>query len=86
MKEWHKLAPPLRNQSKRKLAERAESPHLPAARLRGCESVYKIKLRTAGYRLLYEVVDEAVVICVLVVGKREQDAVYNKLITGRQQE
>ncbi|MEP3349295.1 MAG: type II toxin-antitoxin system RelE/ParE family toxin [Marinomonas sp.] len=78
-KEWDKLAEPLKVQFKKKLAERLENPHVPSARLRGYESVYKIKLRTAGYRLAYEVVDNEVVIYVLVVGKRDKNAIYKKL-------
>lgn len=62
LKEWHKLDAPLRVQLKKKLAERLQNPHVPAARLRGHESVYKIKLRSAGYRLVYEVDDETRVI------------------------
>jgi mRNA interferase RelE/StbE len=83
LKEWKKLAPPLRDQLKKKLAERAENPHVPASRLRGYESVYKIKLKTAGYRLVYEVEDDENVIYVLAVGKRERDAVYKKLAERR---
>jgi mRNA interferase RelE/StbE len=48
-------------------------------KLTGYENVYKIKLRTAGYRLAYEVFDDEVVVYVLVVGKREKDDVYKKL-------
>jgi len=83
LKEWKKLAPPLRDQLKKKLAERTANPHVPASRLRGYESVYKIKLKTAGYRLVYEVEDDEIVIYVLAVGKRERDAVYKKLAERR---
>lgn len=78
-KEWDKLAEPLKAQFKKKLAERLENPHVPSAKLRGYESVYKIKLRTAGYRLAYEVIDNEIVIYVLAIGKREKDAIYKKL-------
>ena len=78
-KEWNKLAPPIRNQFKNKLAERLENPHIPSAKLRGYDNIYKIKLRTAGYRLAYEVIDDEVVVYVLAVGKREKDAVYKTL-------
>jgi mRNA interferase RelE/StbE len=37
---------------------------------------YKIKLRKAGYRLVYEVRDEEVVVLVVAIGKRERNAVY----------
>ncbi|MFL0806460.1 MAG: type II toxin-antitoxin system RelE/ParE family toxin [Oceanobacter sp.] len=78
-KEWSKLAPSIQNQFKKKLRERLENPHVPASRLRGYDSVYKIKLRTAGYRLAYEVIDEEIVVYVLTVGKRNKDEVYKKL-------
>ena len=78
-KEWDKLAEPLKKQFKNKLAERLENPHVPSAKLRGYDSVYKIKLRTAGYRLAYEVLDKEVVIYVLAVGKRDKNAIYKKL-------
>ncbi|MCL1123035.1 type II toxin-antitoxin system RelE family toxin [Shewanella surugensis] len=79
LKEWNKLAPPIKTQFKKKLAERLEHPHVPSAKLKGYESVYKIKLRTAGYRLAYEVIDNEIVVYVLAIGKRDKDAVYKKL-------
>lgn len=78
-KEWSKLAPPIQHQFKNKLRERLDNPHVPSAKLRGYESVYKIKLRTAGYRLVYEVIDDEIVVYVLAIGKRDKDAVYRKL-------
>ncbi len=56
-KEWSKLAPTIQSQFKKKLKERLENPHVPSAKLRGYDAVYKIKLRTAGYRLAYEVIE-----------------------------
>lgn len=70
LKEWDKLAPPLRNQFKKKLTERLENPHVPSAKLKGYDNVYKIKLRKAGYRLAYEVIDREVFVYVLAIGKR----------------
>ena len=78
-KEWDKLAEPLKKQFKNKLAERIENPHIPSDKLKGYDSVYKIKLRTAGYRLAYEVLDDEIVIYVLAVGKRDKNASYKKL-------
>ena len=83
LKEWQKLAPPIKAQFKKKLAERLETPHVPSARLHGYDNVYKIKLRTAGYRLAYEVIDQEVVVYVLAVGKRDKDAVYKKLTSRK---
>ena len=38
-----------------------------------------IKLRASGYRLVYEVDDDVVVLLVIVVDKHEREAVYRKL-------
>ncbi len=76
LKEWRKLPPTVRSQFKKKLAERLEHPRVPAAKLHGMKDCYKIKLRTAGYRLVYEVNDKIVVVTVIAVGKRDKSAVY----------
>ena len=76
LKEWRKLAPPIREQFKRKLAERLEQPHVPSARLHSLPDCYKIKLRSAGYRLVYQVNDSIVVVTVIAVGRRDHAGVY----------
>lgn len=78
-KEWEKLDNTIQQQLKKKLSERLENPHVPGDQLRGFQSVYKIKLRASGYRLVYEVDDDTVVLLVIVVDKREREAVYRKL-------
>lgn len=45
LKEWQKLGHTIREQFKKKLAERLENPRVPAARLHGHADRYKIKLR-----------------------------------------
>lgn len=75
LKEWKKLDAPIKSQFKKKLEERLENPRVPSAKLSGYDSVYKIKLRTAGYRLAYEVVDDELIVYVLAVGKREKGKV-----------
>lgn len=77
LKEWKKLAPTVRQQFKKKLAERLENPHVPAAALSGATNIYKIKLRQAGYRLVYAVEDRTVTVTVVAVGKRDRNAVYD---------
>ncbi|MBL4630626.1 MAG: type II toxin-antitoxin system RelE/ParE family toxin [Paraglaciecola sp.] len=37
---------------------------------------YKIKLRSAGYRLVFQVRDDEIVVSVVAVGKRERNQVY----------
>jgi mRNA interferase RelE/StbE len=76
LKEWRKLAPAIRDQLKSKLRERLEHPHVASARLHGMPNCYKIKLRTVGYRLVYQVNDRVVVVTVVAVGKRDKGLVY----------
>ncbi|WP_045222722.1 type II toxin-antitoxin system RelE family toxin [Desulfonatronum thioautotrophicum] len=76
LKEWQKLDEPLRGQFKRKLQERLNNPHIPASRLSGSANRYKIKLKSVGYRLVYEVRDAVFVVVVIAVGKRERGSVY----------
>jgi mRNA interferase RelE/StbE len=76
LKEWKKLDGGIREQFKRKLAERLERPRVEAARLSGMPDCYKIKLKNAGYRLVYQVDDKRIVVVVVAVGKRENLAVY----------
>lgn len=76
LKEWEKLGHTLREQIKKKLRERLEAPKVPADALRDMPGHYKLKLRASGYRLVYRVEDERVVVVVVSVGKRERGAVY----------
>ena len=76
LKEWRKLDSAARDQFKKKLAERLAHPRVPSARLSGAADRYKIKLRSLGYRLVYEVRDDERVVIVIAVGKRERAAVY----------
>ncbi len=76
LREWRTLGPDLREQFKKKLAERLENPHVPSAALSGMPDCYKIKLRRAGYRLVYRVDQDAVYVTVLAVGKRDKLRVY----------
>ncbi len=76
LKEWKKLNATVHEQFKTKLAERLHNPRVPASRLSGHPDRYKIKLRSAGFRLVYEVRDKQLIVVVVAVGKRERDAVY----------
>ena len=79
-KEWDKLDSATRTQFKKKLAERLESARVESARLSGLRDCYKIKLRSAGFRLVYQVRDDEVVVSVIAVGKRERNAVYKAAV------
>ncbi|OOF63766.1 addiction module toxin RelE [Rodentibacter pneumotropicus] len=77
LKEWQKLGEPVKSQFKKKLYERLENPRVQADRLSGFSTaLYKIKLRSAGYRLVYEVQDNEITVFVLSVGKRDRLQAY----------
>jgi len=78
LKEWKKLDNTIQIQFKKKLKNRLKSPHVPGSQLSGFQNHYKIKLRTSGFRLVYEVVDEDILILVIAVGKRDKNIVYKK--------
>ena len=78
LKEWHKLGDTVRQQFKKKLADILVNPRIEANRLRDLPDCYKIKLRSAGYRLIYQVIDQEVVVFVVAVDKRENEAAYRK--------
>ena len=74
--EWRKLDETVGVQFKKKLAERLQHPRVPTAQLSGHKDRYKIRLRSVGYRLVYEVRDAVLLVIVVAVGKRERNAVY----------
>ena len=77
LKEWRKLDGSVQALFKKQLAKRLQTPHVPSAKLRGdLKDAYKIKLRDAGYRLVYEVIDRRLVVAVIAVGRRDHEAVY----------
>ncbi len=75
-KEWNKLDNTVKTAFKKKLAEVLQHPKIEANRLIGLPNCYKIKLRTLGYRLVYQVDDGRIVVLVLAVGKRERSEAY----------
>ncbi|KDO00210.1 type II toxin-antitoxin system RelE family toxin [Pseudomonas donghuensis] len=78
LKEWHKLGDTIRAQFKKKLAAVLLEPRIEANRLRSLQDCYKIKLRSSGYRLVYQVIAQEVVVFVVAVDKREREQVYRK--------
>ena len=75
-KEWDKLDKSIRNQFAKRLAERLTNPRIASASLSGTPDCYKIKLRSAGYRLVYRVEDERITVVVIAVDRRDRNAVY----------
>jgi len=78
LKEWKKLGDTVRQQFKKKLAEVLLNPRIEANRLHSLPDCYKIKLRSSGYRLVYQVIDQEVVVFVVAVDRRERDQAYKK--------
>jgi mRNA interferase RelE/StbE len=82
LEEWRDLDGSTRAQFKRALAKRLANPHVPGARLHadlvGC---YKIKLRTLGYRLVYQVHDDEMAVIVIAVDKRDRLAAYKAAVS-----
>jgi mRNA interferase RelE/StbE len=78
LKEWRQLDGSVREPLKRKLAERLQEPRVPAAALHGMRDCYKIKLKQAGFRLVYRVDDAVVTVMVLAVGRRDGEAAYRR--------
>lgn len=76
LKEWQKLDRNIQAQFKKKLKERLEQPRVKSAQLHGHEDRYKIKFKSIGYRLVYQVKDHELIVLVISVGKRERSAVY----------
>lgn len=79
-KEWDNLEQNVRQQFRKKLKERLLKPRIEKARLSGMKDCYKIKLLSAGYRLVYQVRDRQLIVSVVAVGKRERNAVYNAAV------
>ncbi|EER2597160.1 type II toxin-antitoxin system RelE/ParE family toxin [Escherichia coli] len=76
LKEWQKLGVKVREQFKKKLGDVLKRRRNPSAKLRDLPDCYKIKLRTLGYRLVYQVNDKELLVLVIAIGKRENSAVY----------
>lgn len=77
-KEWGKLPENINKVFKGKLLERLENPIHPKDTLHGLSNCYKIKLKASGYRLVYKVFEDRIVVQVVAVGKRDKLFVYKK--------
>ena len=75
-KEWDNLDSTVRSIFAKKLKERIQQPRIESCRLNGMIDCYKIKLRRAGFRLVYQVRDKELIVAVVAVGKREKNLVY----------
>jgi mRNA interferase RelE/StbE len=75
--EWNSLDGSFKEPLRKLLKKRLDNPHILGAELRGeLNHCYKIKLLKQGYRLIYTVIEEEVIVLVLAVDKREDAAAY----------
>lgn len=79
LEEFDKLSPDIATQFLKKLEKILANPRIPKNKLSGSNTkdLYKIKLRQSGFRLLYQVIDDRLVVLVIKIGRR--DTVYNSL-------
>jgi mRNA interferase RelE/StbE len=78
LKEWQTLDGSIKEPLRKALKKRLEQPHMPGAELHGdLRGCYKIKLRKQGYRLVYQVEDDVLVVLVLSIDRREDLAAYH---------
>lgn len=79
--EWNALDGSVREVLRKALKKRLEQPRTPGAQLHGdLRDCYKIKLRKQGYRLVYRVEDDVLIVLVLAIDKREDMAAYRSAV------
>ncbi len=77
LREWNALDGSVKTIFKKHLQVRLANPHFPGAELHGpLAGCYKIRLRAQGYRLVYQVRDEVLVVLVIAIDRRDKDKVY----------
>ena len=69
LKEWQKLDPHVQKQFKAHLKKRLQNPRIKSKKLKGYPNLYKIKLKSIGYRLAYLVEDKKISVYVICVGR-----------------
>lgn len=76
-RDWNKLDNSVKSELMKNLQPRLEDPALARTRLKGdLSDCYRIRAPKSGYRLIYKVEDEVLVILVIAVGKRNDAEVY----------
>ena len=77
--EWKSLDGSVKEPLRKALKKRLDEPHVAGSQLHGeLKGCYKIKLRKIGYRLVYSVEDDALVVLVLAVNRRDDLLVYTE--------
>lgn len=81
LKEWQGLDGSVKEPMRKLLRKRLNDPHVPGGALHGeLAGYYKIKLKKHGFRLVYGVEDDALVVVVMAVDKREDSVVYRSAV------
>lgn len=75
--EWEALDGSVKEPLRKALKKRLQQPHVPGSELHGSlQGCYKIKLRKQGWRLVYRVKDDVLIVMVMAVAKRENSVAY----------
>lgn len=81
-KEWDKIDHSIQKLFRKKLSSIVLNPIVINNRLHGkLSNCYKIKFKRPGYRLVYEVRSQTIVLIVWAVDKRDDDKVYDSAIS-----
>jgi mRNA interferase RelE/StbE len=81
LKEWHQLDGSIKLIFRKAIKKRLIQPKVPGSELHGdLKGCYKIKLLKHGYRLVYTIEDNELVVLVLAVDKRENSIAYQSAL------
>ena len=81
LKEWHQLDGSIKLIFRKALKKRLIQPKVPGSELHGdLKDCYKIKLLKHGFRLVYTIEDNELVVLVLAVDKRENSIAYQSAL------
>jgi len=81
LKEWHQLDGSIKLIFRKAIKKRLIQPKVPGSELHGdLKDCYKIKLLKHGYRLVYTIEDQELLVLVLAVDKRENSIAYQSAL------
>ncbi|MDP3840977.1 MAG: type II toxin-antitoxin system RelE/ParE family toxin [Oxalobacteraceae bacterium] len=81
LREWQALDGSVKEPMRKLLRKRLDNPHVPGGALHGeLAGYYKIKLNKQGFRLVYGVEDDTLIVMVMAVDKREDGIVYRSVL------
>ena len=81
LKEWNQLDGSIKLILRKALKKRLVQPKVPGSELYGdLKDCYKIKLLKHGYRLVYTIEEQVLVVLVLAIDKRENSIAYQSAL------